>query len=67
MKTKEEILDQLYISPSDLKILIPEIGIDRCRKYIKEFRDEMKAKGLFVPETKPRVALTKLVKEKLGL
>ena len=66
-KTKEEILDQLYISPSDLKILIPEIGIDRCRKYIKEFRDEMKAKGFFVPETKPRVALTKLVKEKLGL
>lgn len=66
-KTKEEILDQLYISPSDLKILIPEIGIDRCRKYIKEFRGEMEAKGLFVPQTKPRVALTKLVKEKLGL
>lgn len=66
-KTKEEILEQLYISPSDLKLLIPEMGIDSCRKYINEFREEMESKGLFVPQTKPRVALTKLVQKKFGI
>lgn len=67
MKTKEEILDQLYINAKDLKILIPNLGINKCVKYIKELQNEMKKKGYFVPETKEYLALTKLVKKKFGL
>lgn len=67
MKTKEEILDQAYITAKDLKILIPTLGINKCVEYIKEFRLEMEVKGYFVPKTKPLVALTKIVRKKLGL
>lgn len=66
MKTKEEILEQTYISPQDLKQLIPTMGEEKCRTYIKEIREEMKDKGLFVPRTTPRLALTKLVRKKFG-
>ena len=67
MKTKEEILEQPYLSPSDLKVLMPTVGLDNCRKMIAEIREEMKNKGLFVPQTTPRLALTKLVRKKFGL
>ena len=66
MKTKEEILNQTYLSATDLKILIPTLGINKCIKYIKETRVEMEEKGYFIPETKPYLALTKLVKKKFG-
>lgn len=67
MKTKEEILEQSYISPQDLKILIPNMGIENCRNTINVIREEMKEKGLFVPQTIPKIALTKLVKKRFGL
>lgn len=67
MKTKEEILNQSYITAQDLKTLIPTMGINRCVDYIKEIRVEMKQKGYFVPQTKPFVALTKLVRKKFGI
>ena len=67
MKTKEEILEQPYISPQDLKILMPTMGIENCRATINLIRDEMKDKGLFVPQTTPRLALTKLLKKRFGL
>lgn len=66
MKTKEEILEQLYVSAKDLKILIPTIGINGAKKAIKEIQEEMKEKGYFVPETKTLLALTKLVKKRFG-
>lgn len=67
MKTKEQILDQLYISPQDLKILVPSLGIDLCRKFIDEARAEMEEKNYFVPMTKPKLALTKIVKKLMGI
>lgn len=67
MKTKEQILDQLYISPQDLKILVPSLGIDLCRKFIDEARAEMQEKNYFVPMTKPKLALTKIVKKLMGI
>ncbi len=66
-KTKEEILNQLYISSKDLKILIPTYGIDKCRTIIKEVRDEMHEKKYYVPISKPKLALTRLVRKKLGI
>lgn len=67
MKTKEEILEQLYMSPRDLKILIPTMGMQNCIKTIKEVREEMEIKKIFVPQSKPLLALTKLVKRKFGI
>lgn len=65
--TKDEILKQAYLSPKDLKMLMPSVGIDTCRKYIYEVREEMREKGYLVPEGKTKLALTKLVVKKLGL
>ena len=67
MKTKDEILNQLYISAQDLKILIPTMGIQNCVNVIKEIREEMKIKKLFVPQSKPLLAQTKLVRKKFGI
>lgn len=67
MKTKEEILEQVYVTPQDIKMLIPTLGILRCRELIDETRIEMHNKKFFVPNTKPKIALTKLVIKKLGM
>lgn len=66
MKTKEEVLNQMYMTAKDLKILIPTLGLEKCRKYIMEVQKEMKEKGYFVPESIPRLALTKFVKNKFN-
>ena len=58
MKTKEEILEQLYITPQDLKILIPELGINNCIKVIKQMREEMEKRNMFVPNSRPLLALS---------
>ena len=67
MKSVEEILEQKYISARDLKIIIPNLGINKCVEYIKEIRKEMEEKGYLVPQTKEYIALTKLVRRKFGL
>lgn len=65
-KTRDDILKQDYMSPQDLKIIMPTVSIGVCRNQINEARNEMEMKGLFVPKTKPRVALTSIVKKKCG-
>lgn len=68
MKDKKDmILDKLYLSPQDLKELVPSLGIDLCRKFIDEARKEMQEKNYFVPQTKPKLALTKIVKKMIGI
>lgn len=67
LKDKDAILNQPYMSAKDLKMLMPTMGIDICRNFIDEIRAEMKEKKLFVPETKPRIALTKMVRKKTGI
>lgn len=67
MKTKEEVLEQTYISVEDLKVLIPEMGETNRTNFIKEVMEEMEQKNLFVPRTKKYLALTKLVRKKLGI
>lgn len=67
IKTKEEILEQTYMSAEDLKILIPSMGINNCTNFIKETIKEMQDKNYFIPRTKKYLALTKLVKKKLGI
>lgn len=66
MKTNEQILNQLYLSANDLQILIP-MGRTTAIKCIKDIQEEMKDKGLYIPETKTKLALTKLVRKKFGI
>ena len=67
MKTKEEVLNQLYLTAEDLTILIPEMKRQRALDIINEVREEMKEKKYFIPISRKHLALTKLVKKKLGI
>lgn len=64
-KTKEEVLDQLYISAYDLQVLMP-ITYANARKYIDEIREDMENKKYKVPEGKTKLALTSMAKKKFG-
>lgn len=65
-KSKEEILDQLYLSAYDLQQLIPKLSYQRALSYIEDAREDMKTKNYFIPEGKTKVALTKLIRKKFG-
>lgn len=68
MKSRDEVLNQYYLTPKDIKVLIPDMNIERCREIIEDVRIEMTNKNLYVPPgTKPKRALTKLVIKKLGI
>ena len=65
-KTADELLKQYYLTAEELTIIIPHLKIEKARVYIKEIRKEMKQLNYFIPEAKPYVALTKLIKKKFG-
>ena len=68
MKSKDDVLEQTYMDAKDLKIIIPGLNINKCREFIEEIQQEMEQKKLFIPPgTKPRRALTKLVRKRLGI
>ena len=66
-KSPEELLKQYYLTAEDLTIIIPHLKMIKAREYIKDIRKEMKELNYFIPEAKPYVALTKLIKKKFGL
>lgn len=66
-KTRDEVLSQDYMSPQDLKIIMPSVGEQKCRNLINEIRAEMEMKNLFVPQTTPKLALTSMIKKKCGI
>ena len=41
-KTRDEVLNQDYITPQDLKIIMPTLGINNCIEIIREIRNDMK-------------------------
>lgn len=65
IKTKEEILEQLYISAYDLQLLIP-MSYSTALEYIKKKQKEMEEKKLFVPPGKTKLALLKLIRKECG-
>lgn len=68
MRYRDEILSKDYLEPKDIQVIIPKMNIKTCRELIDEVREEMKNKKLYVPPgTKPKRALTKLVRKKLGI
>lgn len=67
MKTKEEILEQLYLTAEDLLTLIPEMKYQRALGVINDVRNEMEDKNYYIPISRKKLALTKLVKKRLGI
>ena len=65
--TIEEIKNKDYINATELQVLIPGLGYDNALGIIKELQEEMKQKNLYVPKTKPKLVLMKLVKKKFGI
>lgn len=66
-KNVKEILEQYYLTAEDLTIIMPELHIQKAREYINDIRTEMENNNIFVPKSRPYMALTKLVKKKFGL
>lgn len=66
-KTKEEILNQIYLSAYDLQILNPTMSYVKALSYIKKKRKEMEEQKLYVPDGRTKVALTKLIKKEWGI
>lgn len=60
-KKTEEILKEKYMTPQDLKIVIPSMSLRECRKIIDELRTQMDIEGYFVPQGKVKIALTEFV------
>lgn len=65
-KTKDEILEQLYISAYDLQKLIPGITYATALGYIKSIQEEMENKNLVIPCGQTKLALTRLIRKRFG-
>jgi hypothetical protein len=65
--SKEDVLNSIYISAKELKILMPQKSIESCRNIIMQVRKIMKEKKQFCPPGKPYIALTSEVKDFLGI
>ena len=60
-------MNKLYITAKDLQQMIPNLTYDNAIKYINKARDIMKERNYLIPVTRPKVALTKIIYEMLGI
>lgn len=56
-----------YITAKDLQEMIPNLTYDNANKYINKAREIMKERNYLIPITRPKVALTQIVLEMLGI
>lgn len=56
-----------YITAFDLQEIVPNLTYDNAIKIINQAREIMKEKNYLIPITRPKVALTKIVYELLGI
>lgn len=56
-----------YITAKDLQKMIPNLTYDNAIKYINKAREVMKERNYLIPITRPKVALTEIVYEMLGI
>lgn len=66
MKTKQDILDQTYMTVKDLKT-ITGLGLGRCQCIMRELRDEAREQGYYIPVERTILVPTKVVKKKFKL
>lgn len=56
-----------YVTAKDLQEMIPNLTYDNANKYINKAREIMKERNYLIPITRPKVALTQIVLEMLGI
>lgn len=56
-----------YLTAKDLQALIPNLTYDNAIKYINQARKIMEDRGYLIPITRPKVALTTIIYELLGI
>lgn len=66
MKTKEEILNQTYMSVNDLQV-ITGLGKNKCTEIMSELKDTMVEKGMFIPLKKKLLIPTKMIRKKMSI
>lgn len=55
-----------YLTANDLMNIIPNLTYMNALKYINLAREKMEKEGFYVPITKPKVALTSVIKSIFG-
>lgn len=58
---------KLYLTAKDLQKIVPNITYDNSIKIINKAREIMKQKNYYIPVARPKVALTSIVYEMLGI
>lgn len=66
MKTKNEILEKLFITTNDLQVLTGFCK-KKCQDLMKEMQEKAKEENIYYPEQRKLVVPTKLVKKKFKL
>ena len=59
-------MNNLYVSARELQEVL-HISYKSALEIIVDVREKMKEKGFFIPNTRTKLALTWMVKEKIGL
>lgn len=65
MKKEVDVFKQTYMSAEDLKVIIPTMGIKARSKFIQDIRKQMEEENYYIPAGRTKLALTKLIKERL--
>lgn len=60
-------MNKYYITSKDLMDMIPNLTYDNANKYINKAREIMEERNYLIPITRPKVALTEIVLEMLGI
>lgn len=60
-------MNKYYLTAKDLQQMIPNLTYDNAIKYINEARKIMKERNYLIPIARPKVALTEIVLEMLGI
>ena len=60
-------MSDLYLTAKDLQKMIPNLTADNARKIINEARKIMDERNYLIPIARPKVALTEIVYEMLGI
>lgn len=60
-------MNKYYITAKDLQELVPNLTYDNAIKIINKAREIMKERNYLIPVARPKVALTKIVYEILGI
>ena len=63
---EKELLKKQYLNPKELQFILG-IPYKTALRYAHEIREQMKEENYFIPETRNKIVLTKLVKNKFGL